>query len=346
MQGKISTKRWGEHQGQEVYLFRMENMDGTFVELTNYGASIVSIHVPDKENRLGNVVLGFPSLEGYLKDNCYIGATIGRFANRIKDAEFTLDGKRYTLEDNDQGNSNHGGTNGFHARVFDFEVEEDQLTFHLKSKEGEGGYPGNLRLSVTYSWNDQHELYIQYKATTDRKTIASFTNHAYFNLSAEAHSILDHQLSINAQEMLEMGGDFIPTGVIIPAGKAGFSQEKIKDKVSIQGSAMTGLNNCYVLHRKDKQSIKADACLYDPTSGRSLEVFTSYPGLLLYTGDYLSSPFPGHQQKNYQPFDGLCLECQYYPDSPHHPHFPSTILDVGQVYDEYIMFRFNVRSDF
>ncbi|WPP49221.1 aldose epimerase family protein [Catalinimonas niigatensis] len=338
MKERITTQRWGKHQEKEVYLFRIENTDGTFVELTNYGASMVSIHVPDRKGELGNVVLGFPSLEGYVQDRSYVGATIGRFANRIKGAEFTLDGKRYVLEDNDHGNSNHGGTSGFHAKVFDFEVGEDQLTFHLHSPNGEGGYPGNLRLSVSYSWNEHHEMYIHYTAHTDQKTITNFTNHAYFNLSSEAQSILDHELNIEAQEMLEMGADFIPTGKIIPVAHIDFSQDKIRSKMTFRNDTVKGLNSCYVLDRKTE---KPDAILMDASSGRKMEVFTSYPGMLLYTGDYLFSQVPGHHSKNYKAFDGLCLECQYYPDSPHHPHFPSSILEVGQLYDEFIKLRFN-----
>lgn len=337
MKDNITARLWGKHHEREVYLFRIANTDGTFVELTNYGASIVSIHVPDRKGELGNVVLGFPSLEGYLKDRCYIGATIGRFANRIKGAEFTLDGKRYVLEDNDHGNSNHGGSSGFHAKVFDFEVGEDQLIFHLHSPEGEGGYPGNLQMRVSYSWNDEHELYIHYTANTDRKTIANFTNHVYFNLSTETQTILDHELSIEAQEMLEMEADCIPTGKIVPVSHAGFSQDKIRDKMTVRGNAISGLNHCYVL---DKKAGKPDATLIDPFSGRMMEVFTSYPGILLYTGDYLSSNVPGHHLKNYKPLAGLCLECQYYPNSPHHPHFPSTVLEVVQEYEEYIIFKF------
>ncbi|MEK6481005.1 aldose epimerase family protein [Catalinimonas sp. 4WD22] len=340
MKERITTQPWGKHQEKEVYLFRIANTDGTFVELTNYGASIVSIHVPDRKGALGNVVLGFPSLEGYVQDRCYIGATIGRFANRIKGAEFTLDGKRYVLEDNDHGNSNHGGWSGFHAKIFDFEVGEDQVVFHLHSPDGEGGYPGNLRLSVSYSWNEAHELYIHYAATTDQKTIANFTNHAYFNLSAEAYSILDHELRVEAQEMLEMRDEFIPTGKIVPVSHSGFAQDKIRDKMTIRANEISGLNSCYVL---DKKAGKPDATLFDPLSGRMMEVFTSYPGLLLYTGDYLSSQLPGHLSKNYKPLDGLCLECQYYPDSPHHPHFPSTVLESGQNYEENIIFKFKVR---
>lgn len=339
MKGNITVRLWGKYQEKAVYLFRIANTDGTFVELTNYGASIVSIHVPDCKGELGNVVLGFPSLKAYLQDRSYIGATIGRFANRIKGAEVELDGKRYVLEDNDHGNSNHGGRSGFHAKVFDFEVGEDQLVFHLYSPDGEGGYPGNLKLSVSYSWNEVHELHIHYAATTDQKTIANFTNHAYFNLSAETHSILDHALRIEAQEMLEMSADYIPTGKIVPVSHAVFSQDKIRDKMTVRGNAISGLNNYYVL---DKKAGKPDAVLMDAFSGRMMEIFTSYPGLLLYTGDYLYSHVLGHHSKNYKPFDGLCLECQYFPDSPRHPHFPSTMLEVGQVYEEYIIFKYKV----
>lgn len=339
---KITCSLWGEYEGELVYLFKMESEDGAFVELTNYGASIVSVFVPDKHNKLGNVVLGFPTLEEYITDNCYIGATIGRVANRIGNASFRLGEEHFQLERNDGFNTNHGGNNGFNSRVFNFSLKGETLTFTLFSKDGEGGYPGNLQLEVIYSWNAQHELSIQYAATTDKETIANFTNHAYFNLAAGKGNIFGHELTINAPSVLEAGEDYIPTGEIVPAANKIFDGHRIREKLTCKDNRYKGLNTYYVL---DKTQPEQPACiLYSSISGRQLEVFTSYPGVLLYTGDYLTSNYSSWTLTCHKPFDGLCLECQHYPDAPSHANFPSVVLAEGQVYKEYIMYKFSVNN--
>jgi aldose 1-epimerase len=183
MSTTITHKAWGAVHNQDVFLFRLENSAGAFVELTNYGATLVSINVPDKDGRLSNVIIGFPTLASYLDDSCYIGSTIGRYANRISNAQFNLDGITYQLEANDGVNANHSASSGFNSKVFGFEVNDEELVLVLHSNDGEGGYPGNLNLRVTYKWNDDNDLSIHYKAVSDKDTFANFTNHAYFNLS-------------------------------------------------------------------------------------------------------------------------------------------------------------------
>lgn len=339
---KITCNRWGEREGEHAYLFKMENANGAFVELTNYGAAIVSIFVPDKHNKLGNVVLGFPTFEEYLSDKCYIGATVGRFANRIGGASFSLGKEHYQLEKNDGSNTNHGGDNGFNSRLFNFSINEKALVFTLFSKDGEGGYPGNLQFQVTYTWNDQHELAIHYAATTDRKTIANFTNHAYFNLSSGESNIFAHELTINADQVLETKDDYIPTGVVLPVADQAFQRHKVSERLISENNLIKGLNSYYILN-KEKHG-NAACLLYDQLSGRQVEVFTSYPGVLFYTGDYLNSSDTSRLTTFYKPFDGLCLECQHYPDAPNHAAFPSTVLDVDQVYKESITYKFSVRK--
>ena len=372
MQGaRISRQLWGTHQDKPVYLFRIVNSKGAFAEISNYGATLVSVHVPDRDHKLGNVVLGFPTLQGYLDDRCYIGATIGRFANRIGGAGFVLDGKTYLLDDNDNGNSNHGGDHGFNSKVFDFSIDGDVISFNLLSENGEGGFPGNLVFKVSYQWSDHNELLIEHQATTDQRTPVSFTSHAYFNLTTPrltdngqiANSstagdarIFDHELTIYAGSRLVCGADHIPSGLIVPAASLSFNKNLISENVIFSEGAISGLNTCYVLDKNDhlkneNGQLKEEndrpaalACLLtDPLSGRTLEVLTSYPALLLYTGDYLHSDHPGHYDKYYGPFDGLCLECQYFPDSPNHPHFPSAILDPGAEYKERILFKFSIK---
>jgi len=268
-------------------------------------------------------------MQGYIDDQCYVGATIGRYANRIAFASFKLDGYQYQLEPNNGPHSNHGGIDGLHRRIFDVTVHDDTILFHLTSADGDGGFPGNLRLTVGYRWNDANELHIQYEATSDKKTILNITNHAYFNLSGGKTDIVDHQLQVRASHVLETTEDYIPTGTLVPCPNPSFSRIK-------------GLNHCYVLHEAAQNSLKKAALLHDTDSGRTLEVYTTYPGLVIYSGDFLSGDVPGYAGIPYRPFDGMCLECQYFPDSPNHPDFPSTVLDIEAVYSEQIVYKFTV----
>lgn len=298
--------------------------------LTNYGATLVSAHVPDHEGRLANVVLGYDSLEGYVADPNYMGATIGRFANRISGAAFTLGGKHCQLYANDGPNSNHSGPDGFHRQTFEHETRENGITFHYTSPDGEGGFPGILQVAVSYEWTAGHALLIRYLATTDRPTVANFTNHAYFNLSGTRSLIDDHELRICARDIVETGPDHIPTGAISPAGTRIFDGHTIGSRILKVNGLRHGLNTCYVLDQQDHTACR----LSDPATGRSLTVRTSYPGLLLYTGDFLAG-------EAHLPFEGLCLECQYFPDSPNQPAFPDTTLRPGEVYDHSITFHFS-----
>ena len=341
---RISYKPWGTHGGKDVFLFKLENASGAFVEITNYGATVVSIVVPDRNGKLENTVIGFPSLEGYVNDRCYIGSTIGRYANRIGGAAFTLDGVVYTLDKNDNQNNNHGGFSGFHAKVFDFYVGTDSLSFSWTSADGEGGFPGQVDFLVTYSWNDDHELSIRFTAASDKKTVLNFTNHAYFNLAPDHGDILEHELTLHADEMLETGRDYIPTGVIAHVAGNDFRQTRLRDRVKFTGPSQTGVNSYYILKNDDNTGMRCAGILKEGTSGRSLEIFTTYPGVQLYTGDYLESKHLSSRLKQIHPFDGLCLECQHYPDAPRHDNFPTTILEPGQAYDQRIVYKFGVTT--
>ena len=341
----ISRVAWGSHAGKDVYLFRFTNTKGSYVELTNYGATLVSVVVPDANGVKGNVVLGFPSLEGYLRDQCYIGSTVGRFANRIGGARFTLHGKVYTLDQNDSQNTNHGGYRGFHAQVFDYALLDNGILFTLASAHGEGGFPGNVQLKVSYTWNDDQQLQIGYEATADETTVLNFTNHAYFNLSACRYTIHDHRLQINSSEILETTSQFIPTGRILPAGNYSFETEtRLGDKIIQKNNTIQGLNHYYIF-RNNEQENSVKCRLRDPESKRVLEVYTTYPGVQVYSGDFLSSVSQTNHAAAYKPLDGVCLECQYFPDSPNHAHFPSTILNPGERYDEKIIYRFSATTE-
>lgn len=341
-QNRISQQEWGEHAGCKVYFFRLENSSGAYVEFTNYGATLVSAVVPDKAGNLENVILGYHSLPDYIADECYLGATIGRFANRIGGAEFTLDGTVYHLDANDGNNSNHGGNTGFNTRVFDYQITESGVSFGLLSKDGDGGYPGDLKLVVTYEWTDDNELKIKYQATADKQTVASFTNHAYFNLSAGECAIFDHTLKVYAENMLDVDATYVPTGLVKPAGKRVLNGEVLREKMIAGGDTINGYNHCFVLQNDAQHTLKTAALLIDSTSGRRVEVATSYPSIVVYTGDYLQSKIPGNYSRSYRPFDGLCLECQHYPDSPNHAHFPSATLGPGEAFHQVIVYKFGV----
>lgn len=345
MNTKITCKNWGIHQGKKVYLFKITNASGAFVELTNYGAGIVSIMVPDRRKKFGHVVLGFDNLQAYLDDTCYMGSSIGRFANRISNASFRLKHTQFTLEENESQNSNHSGSSGYHSRVFDFATKPNALTFSLLSEDGDGGYPGSLKLNVTYEWTEKNQLKIRYEAFSDKETIANFTNHAYFNLSGEKENILNHCLTLHAKKILETTKEHLPTGRILDAGPSSFRDDRIAEKIK----AGIGFNHYYILGEAENSSLGKlglAAILDHHQTGRRLKVYTSYPGLIFYTGDYLQSVHSGKAFEPYHPFDGLCLECQFYPDAPNHPAFPPAILKAGERYDQQIVYEFTVTDHF
>jgi aldose 1-epimerase len=324
----ITSKAWGTAHQQDVFLFKLENSAGAFVELTNYGATLVSVNVPDKNGRLGNVIIGFPTLAGYLDDACYIGSTIGRYANRVSNAQFNLNGTTYPLEANDGTNANHSASSGFNSKVFGFEINDEELVFVLHSNDGEGGYPGNLNLRVTYTWSEDNELSIHYKAVSDKDTFANFTNHAYFNLSNGHLTIANHQLDISAKNIVAAGADYIPTGKITPA------EPIVLD--------LKGINSYYILDDEKLAANNFAALLTESSSGRALIITTSYPGIFLYTGDYLNSKYVNLNNRYCKPFEGLCLECQHYPDAMNRPEFPSALLPKHEVYSEYINLKFGL----
>lgn len=327
----ITYESFGWYEEKEIFKFKITNSHGNYVELLNYGAIVKSIVVPDNKGKKENVVLSFSTLEDYIKDTSYIGATIGRYSNRIRNAEFSIQNKKYYLHKNDGENNNHSGSAGFNNKVFDFLIENDAVIFSLKSKSGEGGFPGDLNLKVIYKWTNENELKIQFLAEANEATPLNFTNHSYFNLSACKEKIYDHKLTIQASRILESNPDYIPTGKILLADEFLFLNDKIQNR---------GLNLYYIFDRNSVNESSVSE-LFEEKSGRLMRVFTSYPGIQLYTAEYLDSATIGAHSKFYKSFDGLCLECQYYPDSPNHSHFPNTIFGEGQIYNETITYAFD-----
>ena len=336
----INCRLWGIHSRKPVHLIRLENEHGAYVELTDFGARIVSIVVPDKYGKLENIVLGFSELEAYIEDNCYIGSTIGPFANRISNSAFYLEGEKYAFEPNDGRNLNHSGTKGFHSLIFDFALENTTVIFKKHLKDKSDGFPGNREVEIHYTWSDQNELLILHKMTSDKNLPVSMTNHAYFNLSGKAGSIGEHRLKVSSSVCLELNSEHLPSGRYITAQDKLFNGEVIKHKFGDVDQKLSGLNTFFVL--SDTICIsKPAAILTDEESGRIMEVYTDLPVLLLYTGEFLQSRLIGHNGRPYQPFDGLCLECQNYPDSPGKPGFPSAIVNASSPYNHQIKLKFS-----
>lgn len=308
---------------QNLSLFRLENSTGAYVEVLNYGATLVSLVVPDKQGNFTNMILSYDNIESYFTDTFYIGSTIGRFANRIAGAQFLLNGKIVHLDKNDGKNSNHGGFNGFHTKIFDAEIADDQLILSCESNDGEGGFPGNMKFSVIYSFTENNELHIEYKAVSDKETPFNPTNHAYFNLSVGKENILNHELKVYAGSYLETDDEFIPTGSILPITDPGFDFREyatISEQMIFKDEIIKGYNTYFISNSNEK--LKRLASLQDKKSGRAIDVYSTMPGVQIYTGDYLSGKF--------RPFSGICLEAQFYPDAPNHAHFEGCMLDPGK----------------
>jgi len=326
------------HNGKAVFEFRLTNSHGNYVELSNYGAIVKSIVVPGREGHKANVVLGYPSFKGYYFDKSYMGVIVGPFANRIANAQFELEGKTFYLDKNDGPcNNNHSGSAGFHNKVFDFIAGDSTVTFMFQSPDGEGGFPGTVEARVVYRWTEGNALVIEFYAHTDTPTPVNLTSHAYFNLGGCKETIHNHRLDIKASSILENTPEYIPTGKIIDVDRQRFNGQKLRDVMD--GG---GLNTYYIFD--DNLPLNEPVCtLYDDASGRIMETYTTYPGVQLYTGDYLGGGGASAHGTEYKPFDGLCLECQYYPNSPNHVHFPDTILRPGQTYNHSVIYRFGVQ---
>ncbi|HAH45553.1 MAG TPA: galactose-1-epimerase [Planctomycetaceae bacterium] len=326
--------------GQEITQFLLSNTKGTSVNIINYGAIVTAVYLPDREGTSENVTLGFDSLAAYENKGPYFGAICGRYANRIKDGKFTLNGKEYQLAQNIPPNHLHGGNAGFDKKVWAAESfsrkDEVGVRLSLVSPDGEEGYPGKLTLNVIYSLNNNNELKIDYTATSDQATPLNVTNHCYWNLAGEG-KILDHELVLNCDQYLPVTDEAIPTGELksVKGTPMDFtSAHKIGERIDqVEG----GYDHCWVVNQSDQQPAFC-ARVKDPESGRVMEVFTTEPGVQFYTGNFLDgTPASGGYPKN----GGLCLEAQHFPNSPNQPEFPSTILKPGEVYEQTTIHKFS-----
>jgi aldose 1-epimerase len=333
--------------GREVKIYSLTNANGLTAKITEYGAKLVSLKVPNKIGKLDEVILGYDSLQGYVNGDAYFGATVGRYANRIAKGKFTLNGKEYTLALNNGVNHLHGGPGGYHSVSWKSEVVDKQgypaVKFSYSSPDGEEGYPGNLEIAVTYCWNDTNALVIDYEATCDQDTYVNFTHHSLFNLKGEG-DILGHELMLAADSFTPVDSTLIPTGEIrdVKDTPLDFTTptaigNRINDPYE-QLVVGKGYDHNWVL-RSSKITDLA-AALYEPGSGRLMEVYTTEPGIQFYSGNFLDGSQTGHAGMKYQFREGLALETQHFPDSPNHENFPSTLLKKGEKYTQTTIYKF------
>jgi aldose 1-epimerase len=336
--------------GKAVELYTLTNPRAQ-VKIMTYGGIIVSLRVPDRDGKLGDVVLGYNNLDGYLKSSPYFGSITGRYANRIAKGKFSLNGRDYTLAKNNDENHLHGGLKGFDKVVWEAKELKVKngvgVALSYLSKDGEEGYPGNLAVTVAYTLTDDNGLRIDYTATTDKPTVVNLTNHSYFNL-AGVGSILDHQIMINADRFTPVDATLIPTGELrsVKGTPMDFTKPAaIGARINQDDEQLKlgrGYDHNFVLNGGDGK-LKLAARVFEPTSGRVLEVYTTEPGVQFYTGNFLDGSITGKGGQVYQQRYGFCLESQHFPDSPNQPKFPSTVLKPGQKYTSTTIYKFLTR---
>ncbi|MCI0522079.1 MAG: galactose mutarotase [Bacteroidales bacterium] len=346
----IKSDLFGTLNGKEVFLYTMTNKKGDVIKLTNYGATIVAITVPDRNGNRDNVTFGYDSFGGYEKGDLSFGKVVGQYANRIAKGKFSIDSVEYSLSLNNGPNALHGGNTGWHSRVWDAQVLKNTdfpaVRFTYNKPDMEEGYPGNIVAEVVYTWTDDNEIIMDYKVTTDRKTVLNITNHAYFNLHGAGNGdILDHEVMIKASAFTPVDSTLIPTGELRPVEGTPFDfrtphpiGERIGDTYDqlILGG---GYDHNFVLDNAEE----VDAVVYDPSTGRVLEVITDQPGVQLYTGNFLDGTQTGTGGKIYNYRSGFCLETQHFPDSPNQPAFPSVILTPEEPFLSSTIYRFSVK---
>jgi aldose 1-epimerase len=347
MKISITEKPFGTFEGKAVNEYTLTNASGMQVGIINYGGTVTKIITPDKSGAMGDVVLGYDSLSGFLqKTNPYFGALIGRYGNRIANAKFTLDGKEYTLAANDHGNSLHGGNKGYDKVWWNIEKlpGDSSLKLTYLSKDGEEGYPGNLNVQVIYTLAANNSLKIYYTATTDKATPVNLTNHCYFNLSAGKDStIFNHELMIDADKFTPVNDKLIPTGKIAEVKNTPMDFTTAKKVGRDIDSVKGGYDHNWVLNKKGN-ALEKVAAVYEPNSGRYMEVFTTAPGLQFYSGNFLDGTLTNTKKgQKYLQHAALCLETQHFPDSPNEPAFPNTILKHGETYTQTTVYKFSAK---
>jgi aldose 1-epimerase len=342
--------------GRSVSRYVLSNSKGVEATLIDYGASLVSLKVPDHNGKSMDVVLGYDDIAGYEADKAFFGASIGRYGNRIAGGQFILNGTTFHVPKNDGPNSLHGGSPGFNKRLWTAvdrsHAGAEVVEFSYTSPDGEHGYPGTLKVKVTYTLPaDKNELKIDYTATTDKDTVVNLTNHSYFNLSGDmSQEILKHELLLHAAEFTPVDATLIPTGELRPVKGTPFDFEEptpIGSRINQDDQQLKfgkGYDHNWVLRRSSHAGVQLAAVAFEPGSGRVLEVLTTEPGVQFYSGNFLDGSAHGKGDQAYNHRTGFCLETQHFPDSPNHKSFPSTVLTAGQTYRSSTIFRFSTRN--
>ena len=348
----IQQEPFGSADGQDVIRYVLSNDNGVRVAILSYGGIVQSVDVPDRTGESANIVLGFDSLEGYTGKDPYFGAICGRYSNRIAKGRFTLNGKEYTLATNNGPNHLHGGIKGFNEVVWQSRPLSKQaagadavgVELNYTSRDGEEGYPGALKVTVVYTLNNKNELKIEYTATSDKPTPINLTNHSYWNLAGaspgEARDVLEHVLMLNCDKYLPVDETLIPTGELksVEGTPMDFTEpHPIGSRIE---RVAGGYDHCYVINGKPDE-LRLAARVYEPASGRVMEVRTTEPGVQFYTGNFLNG---SQAEGGFEKHEGFCLECQHFPDSPNQPEFPNTILEPGRVYKQTTVHTFSVRK--
>ena len=348
---KLTKELWGTSAcGKEIYLYTLTNEKGAYVQLSDIGAGIVSVVVPDKDGNLADVALGYPEASSYFGDGPCMGKTPGRYANRVAFGKFELDGKEYTLPVNNGPNHLHGGPEGFQNKVWESRENEGGVEFLYYSEDGEQGYPGALKAVVRYEWTEECELRMTYTAESDAPTIINLTNHAYFNLNGEGNgNILGHTLRMNCSEYLPTDETQIPLGESAPV--AGTPMDFVNEKpvgqdIRAEFDAIrigAGYDHCWVIDGAEPGQLQFCCQLYAPESGRTLDIYTTQPGVQVYTGNWLAGCPVGKNGHVYENNGGIAIECQNYPDAPNKSDYPVCTLRPGEVYEQAIIYAFGIR---
>jgi aldose 1-epimerase len=354
--GTMKTEKihlWTTSEGRSVDLYTLTNSNGAEMKVMSLGGVVYSLRVPDRNGKMEDVILGFEDFHGYEKNKSYFNALIGRFGNRIAGGTFVLNGQEYRLATNDGSNHLHGGNRGFETKVWDVTPIEEKnavgLVLKYESADKEEGYPGKLSVQVTYLWNDSNQWKIAYEARTDKETIVNLTQHAYFNLSGNgARNILGHELVLAADRFTPINKKFIPTGELrsVKNTPMDFTRPQAigvridqPDEQILRG---LGYDHNWVLN-SGGGALALAGTLYDPISGRLMEVYTTQPGIQFYSGNFLDGSVTGKYGKSYTKRFGLCLETQHFPDSPNQPNFPTVVLKPGEIYSQTTVYTFKVR---
>lgn len=360
--GSISSVPFGSANGTPVLLYTLRNVRGMEAQIATYGGIVTGLTTPDRTGRFEDVVLGYDTLDEYRKESPYFGALIGRYGNRIAKGRFTLNGKEYTLATNNEPNTLHGGLAGFDKVVWDVTsanvgADGPQLTLKYRSRDGEEGYPGNLSVTAVYTLSNDNALRLDYTATTDQDTVVNLTQHSYFNLRGRG-DVLGHLMQIHAGAFTPVDESLIPTGEIRPVDGTPFDFRTPTpigariDNDDVQLEFGNGYDHNWVIDaapppgggaEDGRMAPRLTASVFEPETGRVLEVLSTEPGLQFYSGNFLDGTIKGKGGRTYDFRNGFCLEPQHFPDSPNQPHFPSTVLKPGQTYRNTIIYRFSAK---